>query len=105
MVSRQELDLLVSRIVEIYQPEKVILFGSYANGNAHEGSDLDLLLIKKTNENPVNRAAGIRKALRDFLLPMDILVYTPSEIEKDKTRKFTFIYEVLKSGKVLYANK
>lgn len=105
MVSQQELDRVVLRIVEIYQPEKVILFGSYAYGNAHEGSDLDLLLIKQTNENPLNRAAGIRKALRNFLLPMDILVYTPAEIAKDKERKFTFIHDVLKSGKVLYASK
>jgi predicted nucleotidyltransferase len=105
MVSNQELDSLVSRIVEFYQPEMVILFGSYAYGNPHEGSDLDLLLIKQTNEHPLNRAAGLRMALRDMLLPMDILVYTPAEIAKDKERKFTFIYDVLKSGKVLYACK
>ncbi|MDP1621424.1 MAG: nucleotidyltransferase domain-containing protein [Bacteroidales bacterium] len=93
------------RIVEVYQPEKIILFGSYASGNAHEGSDLDFLLVKQTDENPLNRAAGLRKSLRDFLLPMDILVYTPSEIAKDKEQKFTLIHDVLKSGKVLYACK
>ena len=59
--------------------------------------------MKQTNENPLNRAADLRKALRDILIPMDILVYTPSEIEKDKERKFTFIHDVLNSGKVLYA--
>lgn len=103
MVTEQDLGRLVSRIVEFYQPEKVILFGSYANGNADENSDLDLLLIKETDEHPLNRAAGIRKALRDVLLPMDILVYTPSEISKDQERKFTFIHDVLKSGRILYA--
>ena len=105
MVSEQEISSVVSRIVEFYQPEKVILFGSYALGNADENSDLDFLLIKETNEHPLNRAAGIRKALRDILLPMDILVYTPSEISKDQARKFTFIYDVLRSGKILYASK
>ena len=105
MVSNQDIDKVVLRIIEFYQPEKVILFGSYAIGNADENSDLDFLLIKETNEPPLNRAAGIRKALRDVLLPMDILVYTPSEIAKDKERKFTFIYNVLKSGKILYATK
>lgn len=105
MVSQQELNRLVLRIVEVYQPEKIILFGSYASGNAHEGSDLDFLLVKQTDENPLNRAAGLRKSLRDFLLPMDILVYTPSEIAKDKEQKFTLIHDVLKSGKVLYACK
>lgn len=47
--------------------------------------------------------AGLRKAMRNILLPMDILVYTPAEIARDKERKFTFIHDVLKSGKVLYA--
>jgi predicted nucleotidyltransferase len=105
MVSQLEMDHLVSRIVDFYQPEMVILFGSYASGNAHEGSDLDILLVKQTTETPVNRAAGLRKALRDIFIPMDILVYTPLEIAKDKERKFTFIHDVLKSGKVLYAIK
>jgi uncharacterized protein len=105
MVSEQDLNRVVSRIVEFYQPEKVILLGSYAFGNADENSDLDLLLIKETDEHPLNRAAGIRKALRDVLLPMDILVYSPSEILKDKERKFTFIYDVLKNGKILYTVK
>lgn len=105
MVSELELDKVVARIVEFYQPEQVILFGSYAYGVPHEGSDLDLLIVKETNENPANRTAGIRYALKDILLPMDILVYTPTEIAKDKDRKFTFIHDVFKLGKILYANK
>jgi uncharacterized protein len=105
MVSEQDINKVVSRIVEYYQPQEVILFGSYAHGIANENSDLDLLLIKETKEHPFDRAAGIRKALRDLLLPMDILVYTPAEILRDKERKFTFIYQVLKSGKILYASK
>jgi uncharacterized protein len=105
MITEQDINIVTKRIVEFYQPEKVILFGSYALGNANDNSDLDLLLIKDTDEAPINRAAGVRKSLRDILLPMDILVYTPSEISKDKERKFTFIHDVLKSGKILYASK
>ena len=44
----------------------------------------------------------MRKAMRDFALPMDILVYTPQEIEENRKIKFTFIYQVLKTGKLLY---
>jgi len=105
MISQIEIDRVIDRIVEVYQPEKVILFGSYASGNASEDSDLDFLLVKQTNEAPVARAAGIRKALRDFLLPMDILIYTPDEIERDKDRKSTFIHNVLKSGRIVYAGQ
>lgn len=102
MVSSDELNRILSRIIEVSQPDAVILFGSYASGNATEESDLDFLLIKQTNELPVNRAASIRKALRDILYPMDILVYTPDEIEKNRNKKFTFIHEVFKTGKILY---
>ena len=105
MISQHEIDRIINRIVEVYQPEKVILFGSYASGDASENSDLDLLVVKQTNEEPVARAAGIRKELRDFILPIDILIYTPDEIERDKDRKCTFIHNVLKSGRVLYAGK
>ncbi len=103
MISQSEIDRIINRIVEVYQPEKVILFGSYASGNASENSDLDILLVKETDEEPVARAAGVRKALRDFLFPMDILIYTPDEIDRDKDRKYTFIHDVLKSGRVVYA--
>lgn len=105
MFSDEQIDKLVDRIVEFYQPEKIILFGSYALGNATENSDLDLLLIKETNEPAMNRAEGIHKVVRDLFLPIDILVYTPSEILKDRDRKFTFINDVMKTGKILYASR
>ena len=105
MITQQQLDHIVTRILKLYQPEKIILFGSYADGTAAENSDLDLFLVKDTIESPVERSAMIRNALRDFLQPMDILVYTPEEVEKDKDRKFSFVHEVLKSGKVLYARE
>lgn len=103
MITQEQLDHIISRIVKTSDPEKIILFGSYAEGKAWEGSDLDLFLVKETKEAPFDRSAEIRRALRDFLLPMDILVYTPEEVERDKDRKYTFIHEVLKSGKILYA--
>lgn len=102
MMADQELEEIVARIIEVYQPEKIILFGSYANGTAKESSDLDLLLVKQTNETPVDRATMIRKSLRSFLFPMDILVYTPEEIEHFKETKYSFVSQVLKSGKIIY---
>jgi len=103
MPSDNQLEIIVKRIVEFYSPEKIILFGSMADGTASLESDIDLLLVKKTDVPPVERAAGIRKSLKDILLPLDILVFTPDEIAKDVNRKFSFIYQVMKSGKVVYA--
>jgi len=102
MVTAQQIQQITNRIVDVYQPEKIILFGSYANGTARENSDLDLLIVKDTEELPVDRAALLRKAMRDLVMPMDILVYTPQEIEENRKSKFTFIYQVLKTGKLLY---
>jgi uncharacterized protein len=102
MMETQKLQQIVDRIIEVYGPEKIILFGSYANGTAKESSDIDLLLVKETNEVPVDRASFVRNSLRSFLLPMDILVYTPEEIERSKETKYSFISQVLKSGKILY---
>jgi len=98
----QQLKEIVARIIEVYEPEKIILFGSYANGTANESSDIDLLLVKQTKEVPVNRAAVVRQSLRGFLFPLDILVYTPEEIENSKATKFSFVSQVLKSGKIIY---
>ena len=102
MISPQQIQRITNRIVDVYQPEKIILFGSYAHGTASENSDLDLLIIKETEEASVDRAAMVRKSMRDFLLPMDILVYTPQEIEENQKSKFSFIYQVIKTGKLLY---
>lgn len=103
MTTDNQLKIIVNRIVEFYHPETIILFGSMAEGTATHESDIDLLLVKDTSDPPVERAAGIRRSLKDILLPMDILVFTPDEIEKDRNRKFSFVYQVMKSGKVLYA--
>jgi predicted nucleotidyltransferase len=105
LITTRQIEIVVQKIVEIYQPQQILLFGSYAHGTANEGSDLDFLLVKNTDEPPVKRAALIRKELRTFFLPMDILVFTPEEIARDKNRKFTFIYEVFKTGKSLYENR
>lgn len=103
MTTDNQLKIIVNRIVEFYHPETIILFGSMAEGIATDESDIDLLLVKDTSDPPVERAAEIRRSLKDILLPMDILVFTPDEIEKDRNRKFSFVYQVMKSGKVLYA--
>jgi len=102
MMAAQQLEEIIAQIIEVYQPEKIILFGSYANGTAKESSDLDLLLVKRTNEIPFDRVTKVRKSLRGFLFPMDILVYTPEEIENFKGSKFSFVSQVLKSGKIIY---
>lgn len=92
-------------IAKNYAPDKIILFGSYATGNYNENSDIDLLIIKNTNTPRYKRGQTVRKFLYGTMVPIDILVYTNAEIEKNMDTKYTFIYEVLRTGKVIYDKK
>lgn len=53
--TRVEIDKIVRRVVDVYQPEKIILFGSYAYGNPDSDSDQDFLIIKETSERLIVR--------------------------------------------------
>lgn len=91
-----------SRIVNAFHPEKIILFGSCAYGMPTKYSDLDLLVILPTKEPMHKRVTRIRKLLRDFYIPKDIIVYTPEEVEKWKNASAAFITSIMKKGKVIY---
>ena len=90
------------KIVWAFNPMRIVLFGSYASGTPREDSDLDLLVVMESNENPIRRAARISKILRDRKLPMDIIVRTPQEIKDRLEIGDFFIKEILEKGKILY---
>lgn len=95
------LDDIVENLKANYNPEMIILFGSYCDGTFSKDSDIDLLIIKKTKKHPIWRRVEARKASR-AKIPMDILVYTPSELQNLKKQKSYFIMDILERGKVLY---
>ncbi len=102
MIAENKILEIIDKIAIGYQPDKVILFGSYASGKANEDSDLDLLIVKDSLLTRPERTANVRKLLFGSGLPIDIIVYTPYEIEKSKVDKHSFIYEILNTGKTLY---
>ncbi len=102
MILQQQIDDILDRIVMAYQPEKVFLIGSYASDNANENSDLDLLIIKNTNLPSYKRGLEISRLLKGVLIPIDILIYTPNEIEQFIDDKYSFLYQALKTSKLLY---
>lgn len=95
---------IVKRLVEGYAPQKVILFGSYARGEAGEDSDIDLLIIKDTEKSPLERWQEVKRLLRDRSRRVSVspLVYTSEEIAHRLSLKDFFIKEVLEEGIVLY---
>jgi predicted nucleotidyltransferase len=95
-------ELIVSRIVSLAQPEKIILFGSRTRGTARPDSDIDLLVIARSKQPRYRRAAPIYGVLSDILAPMDILVYDPQEVEEWSTVPQAFVTTAVRQGTVLY---
>lgn len=98
---QQEIQRIKDQIVKIYQPEKIILFGSAARGDFTEDSDIDMLVVKETSKPKIDRIKKILLSV-DYNVPFEPLVYTPSELRKRKLLGDSFILEVLNKGKVIY---
>jgi predicted nucleotidyltransferase len=95
---------IVRRIVKAIQPEKVILFGSRARGTARPESDIDLLVIARSTQPRHRRAAPLYGALSDILTPMDIVVYSPEEVQEWSEVRQAFVTTAIREGQVLYEN-
>lgn len=98
---KQEIATIVNELVASYKPEKIILFGSAARGEATEESDLDFLLVKKTNANYFDRVRAATKSL-STTRPLDVIIFTPTELDKAISEKRLFIRQVFKYGTTLY---
>ncbi|MBI1870691.1 MAG: nucleotidyltransferase domain-containing protein [Chlamydiae bacterium] len=96
------LQQIATRIVNGVNPQKVILFGSYAWGTPGPGSDIDILVILSTSLLRRERRRRISDLLRTRPVPIDIFVYTSEEIERATQVKGSFVTEILKRGKILY---
>lgn len=87
-----------------FQPEKIILFGSYAWGKPGPDSDVDLFIVKET-KNTRETAREIDGALWGRTIPMDIVVYTPAGMEKALRRGDFFIKDIIEKGRLLYGER
>ncbi len=92
----------VDRIVARFHPERIILFGSLARGEGGPDSDADLLVVMPVAGSKRQQAVQIDLALEGIALPIDLVVVTPEEVEKDRETIGTIIREAVQEGKVLY---
>jgi len=93
---------IARRIVRIAHPRKVVLFGSRAKGRERADSDWDILVIAESKRPRHERAAPLYGALSDLRQPVDILVYTPAEVEEWKNVPQALVTTATREGKVLY---
>jgi predicted nucleotidyltransferase len=101
-VTEEILAEIVRRIVEKFDPEKIVLFGSYAHGAPHQDSDVDLFVVMNTNMQYVDRCVEISELILPRPFPVDIVVKTPQELEQDIQRNNFFVKEAIETGRVLY---
>lgn len=103
-VTERLLSEITERIVAAFQPQKVILFGSYAYGTPHDRSDVDLLVIMNSEKTSHQRVIAVTEVAEVAFLPMDILVRTPQEIKERLEKGDFFIKEILTRGRTLYSH-
>ena len=96
-----EIKKFASKIGAEFNPEKIILFGSHAEGHATEESDVDLLVVMPFKGRPVRQAVKIRKAM-DSPFPLDLLVRSPQQLKSRLKRGDSFLQGILERGKVVY---
>ena len=102
MIGSDTLDEIVKRIRTSFQPEKIILFGSYARGDATEESDVDLLIVAETDLSPFERFPAVSRLLADIPAAFDIIVKTPEEYRRRRSVVNHIVYFADKYGKVIY---
>lgn len=85
-----------------YQPEKVIVFGSFVRGKTHKWSDIDMLIVKKTNEPFLQRLKKLSLMCKHNIRPVDFLVYTPEEFNSLTSSPTPFFNNIIKEGKIIY---
>jgi predicted nucleotidyltransferase len=105
LVTRKLLREITERIVDAIDPDKVILFGSYAYGKPTLDSDIDLLVVMKSKQRPVERGRVISDLFPERRFGMDILVRTPQELAHRLAMGDMFFEEITKQGKVLYERR
>jgi uncharacterized protein len=92
---------VAQQIARKFRPRKIILFGSYARGDYHPESDVDLLVVMETSLKPVRQEIEICHQI-EYHFGLDVLVYTPQALAERIALGDSFVKDILKEGKVLY---
>jgi predicted nucleotidyltransferase len=95
---------MVRRIVRRFRPERIILFGSRARGDARPDSDIDLLIVMAVEGSVRDKRLEIRQALHDSPFPLDVIVTRPEDFAWRKDVVGTIEWPAAREGRVLYAN-
>jgi predicted nucleotidyltransferase len=102
MIQPAQIDAAIRTLAEQANPERILLFGSYARGDADENSDLDFVVIESLVEDRATEMVRLRRALRPLRLPVDVLVYSSDDVARWGDQPGSALYWALREGKTVY---
>ena len=102
MIETEQIAEIIQCIVRQLDPEKIILFGSYARGDARNDSDIDLLVVAETDLPVRERFPAVRRLLADFPAAFDVFWKTPEEYDRWRSVVNHVVYFAEKYGRVVY---
>ena len=102
MISMEQIEEISQRIGREFDPDRILLFGSYVRGDATEESDVDILVVASTSLSEQERYAAVRRLLADYPASFDIVVKTPEEYDRWRHIVNNIVYFADKYGKVIY---
>ena len=103
-IPQEAIDEVVRQIAEKFQPQKIILFGSYARGKPRPESDVDMLVIMETPLKEVEQAIEICQQI-DYKFGLDLIVRTPERLARRLKMGDWFLRDILEEGKVVYKHR
>ncbi len=101
MVTTRQIRAFSRRLADEFRPERIVLFGSYAHGKPHADSDVDLLVVSRKRQPPIQQSVAMRLKLRPQF-PLDLLVRSPAKIRRRLALGDQFMRDIIEKGKVLY---
>jgi predicted nucleotidyltransferase len=102
MISQELLQAAIHTLAADGAPRRIVLFGSYARGDATEDSDLDLLVIEDEVADRAQEMVRLRRLLRPLRVPADVLVYSADEVRRWGKQPGSALYWALREGKVVH---
>ena len=105
VIDKATINQIINKLAAKGNPDKIYLFGSYANNRPSKDSDIDLLIIKNTTKPRHDRSIEFQRILIGTKLPVDVVVYTNNEFESEKARPDSFINSILKEAQLIYERK
>lgn len=101
MVDMKKIKDLTLQIAREFNPERIILFGSYAYGQPGNDSDVDILVVLPFKGKPVRKAIEIRNKV-NAVVPLDLIVRTPEQVAERLAQNDWFMREIVERGRMLY---